>query len=168
MSHLDLLNDIEADAQGRELHDRRPAPRVTYDTITVVQTNGNGFKTSDGRWLNFSRYAVPSEVVMPSVGETVKVMIDSAGYVRKLAAPQPALSVEPPPPVVASAPAPVAEPVAPANVAPRLEQDVRGTMITRMNVLSTATAILASGGGAATEDEVIALAGRLEAWVTRG
>jgi len=74
----------------------------------------------------------------------------------------------PPPPVVASAPAPVAEPVAPANVAPRLEQDVRGTMITRMNVLSTATAILSSGGQAAQAWEVINVAELLETWVTRG
>ena len=163
LRNTDLAHDIEND-QGRELHDwRRSRGKTTVETVTVVQTNGNGFKVADGRWLNASKFALPSAVIMPAVGDTVKVLLDSAGYIRQLAVVE-----APPPPVVASAPAPVAEPVAPANVAPRLEQDVRGTMITRMNVLSTATAILSSGGQAAQAWEVINVAELLETWVTRG
>jgi len=166
MSHIDLLRDIEADAQGRELHDRRPAARPTMRDVVVTRTNGNGFQVEDGDWLNWSKFAHPGEVRMPGVGASVRVELDKAGYIRQLQFLGESTWVDPH--AVASAPAPVAEPIAPASVAPRLEQDVRGTLITRMNVLSTATAILASGGGAATPDEVIALAGRLEAWVTRG
>jgi hypothetical protein len=132
--------------------------------VVATRTNGHGFQIEDGTWLNWSKFADPSHVRMPGVGDCVRVELDGAGYIRHLqflGKPNP---VEPP----AIESAPVAEPIAPASVAPRLEQDVRGTMITRMNVLSTATAILASGGGAATPDEVMALAERLESWVIRG
>lgn len=44
----------------------------------------------------------------------------------------------------------------------------RDTRIMRQAVLNTATSILGSGGRAVSEEDVIELAARLEAWVLRG
>jgi hypothetical protein len=43
----------------------------------------------------------------------------------------------------------------------------RDTVITRLAVLNTATAILSAGGLPVVASEVVALAGQLEAWATR-
>jgi hypothetical protein len=43
----------------------------------------------------------------------------------------------------------------------------KDTRITRMNVLSTATALLSSGYREADPEAVITLAERLERWITR-
>jgi hypothetical protein len=136
--------------------------------VLVDRTNDHGVRTSDGDWLNLSKFAKPEDVVLPPVGATVRLHLDRAGYVRK---------IEPLVAAPATPAAAVATVTTPALSAPAIEpatpralwdaQDARGKVILRESVLNTATAILASGGRAADPAEVLTLAERLEAWVVR-
>lgn len=119
----------------------------------VEAANPRGFLLAgrDG-WLNISRYADPAPEI-PAEGSLVRVGLDKAGFVR---------SIE----VEAEAERPA---VAVQETAGGYGQTfgVRDQRIMRQAVLNTATAILSSGGREAEPDEVVALAERLESWVTR-
>lgn len=132
------------------------ATTTTHTTLTgtVVKVNGNGFKLDAHDWLNISRYAQPDEAPMPAVGERVTVNLDKAGFVRRIErVPSSAHSAEP-----------ENEPPAPSGVTPR----TKDTVVTRLAVLNTATAMLGGGHGHAVDaDAVLALAARLEGWATR-
>jgi hypothetical protein len=164
-----------------ETEARAPRPRqstavLTEQVVTVGRTNGNGFQTTDATWLNFSRFAKPEDFIMPTPGSTVTVYLDKAGFIRHIA---PVERVVSPPPFapakMASAPATVAAAAAATSTTPaervilagHVDQDARGVVVTRVACLNAATAILSSGGGAATIDEVLAIAGQLEAWILR-
>lgn len=184
--------DWETEAKGP----RRPTA-VELLEVNVVHVKDNGFKDDTGSWRNWSKFAAPGQVIMPAAGDTVRVGLDSKGFIRQLAIVGPNGAAQHPPaaaPAVQLAPAtlqalaatrkpePPAETVAEPNWltmqpgAPQperivlsggLETDDRGRAIARMNAMTTATAILSSGGGAATADEVLDLATRLEAWIFR-
>jgi hypothetical protein len=131
--------------------DSMPAAQLDLREVQVQQVNGHGFKSTDGEWLNISKFARAEDVAMPKAGERVQVSLDRSGFVRKIE-------------TIAS-PAPVTAPV--ASVPPGISQDDRGTVITREAVLNTAVAILSSGGRVVDPTEVLALAAKLEVWATR-
>jgi hypothetical protein len=143
------------------------ATQLTSIEGTVERVNEKGFKLAgEERWRNWSRYAnAPSN---PRVGDHVRASVDDRDFVRaieileapKLATPAPASARGP------AAPEP-ADSSPSAATRPSIPQDDRGVVITRMNVLSTATAILSSGGRVVDPAEVLALAAELEAWVVR-
>ena len=120
----------------------------------VEAANPRGFLLAgrDG-WLNISRYADPAPEI-PAEGSLVRVGLDKAGFVR---------SIE----VEAEAERPAITAVAEQAGGYGQSFGVRDQRIMRQAVLNTATAILSSGGRAAEPDEVVALAERLESWVTR-
>ena len=182
----DVYNDMMANG-GPGLHERRrsyPMGRSldSERDVTVKAVNGRGFQTELGDWVNWSKFARPEMVRMPLVGDTVRLLIDKAGYIRKISGETgnpwttPAAALTGPrtalvAPLVAVAPTettpeptPSAEP--PAFVG-RIEQDARGVVISRLACLNTATAILSSGGRQAVEADVLALSAHLEAWATR-
>ncbi|HEY7295790.1 MAG TPA: hypothetical protein VH916_12165 [Dehalococcoidia bacterium] len=119
----------------------------------VEAANPRGFLLAgrDG-WLNISRYADPTPEI-PVEGALVRVGLDKAGYVRTIE--------------VESEPERAAASVAESGAAYAGQFGVRDTRIMRQAVLNTATAILSSGGREAAADDVLALAERLESWVTR-
>jgi hypothetical protein len=140
--------------------DSMPTAQLDTRDVTAQQVNGNGFKTTDGDWLNLSKFAKPADVSMPHVGDRVVVSLDRSGFVRKV---EPAAAPAKPAEPVQAAPAPATPPPS----APSIVQDDRGVVVTRLSNLNTATAILSSGGRVANPDEVLALAARLEVWATR-
>jgi len=103
-------------------------------------------------WLNISRYADPVPAIPPE-GSLVRLGLDKAGFIRTIdveaEAERPAFAV--------------------SETAGAYGQTfgLRDQRIMRQAVLNTATAILSSGGREADPDEVVALAERLESWVTR-
>lgn len=112
----------------------------------VACANDRGFKL-EGRdgWLNISKFSAAAQV--PPAGAPVRVGLDKAGFVRETEL----LSRDEAAVLVPSAPsAPV-------------DRDAR---IMRQAVLNTATNILMSNGSVNVAD-VLDLAARLEAWVTR-
>lgn len=111
----------------------------------VACANERGLKLQGAeQWLNVSRYA--EGVVIPPVGSSVLLGLDKAGFIREIAATEPA---------------PTAEPVAQLGCTDR---EVR---ITRLAVLNTAVAALNGRGAGGTDEEILALAAKLEAWVGR-
>lgn len=166
----------------------RRAAVLDLREFEVSAVKGDGFKTSEGTWLNWSKFREPSAYIMPSPGDTVRVGLDSKGFIRQLSIVAPDGTAQPraiaggapqlaPTTIAALAatrkPEPEpdwltgAEPAERVVLSGHIEQDDRGRVITRLAVLNTAAAILSSGGGAATADDVLALAGQLEAWATR-
>jgi hypothetical protein len=118
---------------------------------TVTKVNGTGFRIAEQEgWLNISKYAKPAPA-MPEVGQRVRVFLDKSGYVRTIEALE-EVPVEP------EIPAPALSKVAPP---------CKDTVISRLAVLNTATAILSSGGRQTDGTAVMALAGQLEAWAHR-
>lgn len=120
----------------------------------VAQVNAKGLKLEGAdSWVNVSKFA--ENVTMPERGAQVVLTLDKAGFIRKIAAPAPV----------------VAQPVAVPQVAPiagaQGEAPDKDTVISRLAVLNTATAILSSGSRAADPAAVLALAAQLEAWAHR-
>ncbi len=142
------------------------AVELNIRDITVQQVNGRGFRSTEGDWLNCSKFARAEDVVMPTVGDRVLVSLDKSGFVRK---------IEPVAPIATqNAPqtrtGPMAGQTAPEAIVSTsgpIAQDDRGIVITRLAVLNTAVALLSSGGGATTLEEVLDVAARLEAWAVR-
>jgi hypothetical protein len=124
---------------------------------TVARVNGSGFQlTGRPGWLNLSKFARPAPA-LPGEGERVAVSLDGRGYVRaveRLAAPLPDAA-----PVSASG----GEGEASSPASPP-DKDMR---IVRMNALSNAIAVLASGGRAVQAADVFTLAAQFEGWVNR-
>ncbi len=104
-------------------------------------------------WLNISRYADPVPEI-PAEGSLVRLGLDKAGFIRTIA-------------VEAEAERPAFAAVSESAGGYGQTFGVRDQRIMRQAVLNTATAILSSGGREAEPDDVIALAERLESWVTR-
>lgn len=119
---------------------------------TVRRVNGHGV-TVEGRdgWLNISKYADPSDVQTPAVGQRVVLTLDGQGFVRKIA---PAI----PAPVTANPSAPVATPVS---------RPGREVVIARLAIINSAIALLASGGRQLDADATLDVADRMERWATR-
>src|SRR5579859_3796811 len=132
-----------------------PASNPIVEEISgvVEAANPRGFLLA-GRegWLNLSRYADPTPEI-PGEGALVRVGLDKAGFVRTIE--------------VEAAPERPATAVADASSGYNPASGVRDQRIMRQAVLNTATAILSSGGREADADDVLALAERLESWVTR-
>ena len=126
--------------------------QTEYIEGLVARTNANGFtlKGRDG-WLNLSKYADPQPVI-PAVGTTVRVARDKSGYVRTVA------------PWTLQGATAAPAPHAAEEPHDRPDKDVQ---IARMNALTTATAILASGGRTVDTAEVIDVAELLAGWVLR-
>lgn len=114
---------------------------------TIARVNGHGFQTREdpGRWFNLSKYASPPPTI-PPIGTECQITVDGAGFVRAIA------------PVDASAHN--TEPPQ-ANRAGPPSKDVS---IIRMNALKCASRLL---GPDADTEAALALAERLEAWITR-
>ena len=129
-------------------------PIVEEISGVVEAANPRGVLLSgrDG-WLNISRYAEPPPEI-PAEGSLVRVGLDKAGFIR---------TIEVEAEGDRSAFSAVSEPAAAYNP----PFSLRDQRIMRLAVLNTATAILSSGGREADPDEVVALAERLESWVTR-
>lgn len=104
-------------------------------------------------WLNISRYADPVPPIPPE-GSLVRLGLDKAGFIRTIE-------------VEAEGERPALAAVAETAGSYGQTFSVRDQRIMRQAVLNTATAILSSGAREADPDEVIALAERLESWVTR-
>jgi hypothetical protein len=119
-------------------------------------------------WLNVSRYAKPSPA-LPLPGERVRLYLDKDGYIRDVdrisyavrGAAEDGVDVPPPDDEV---PSRQIEATPPSGAVSPPDKDVRST---RMNALTTATAILSSGGRACEVADVLRLAAQLEAWVNR-
>lgn len=114
---------------------------------TIARVNGSGFTTREqpGKWWNLSKYASPAPAI-PPIGTECQITVDGAGFVRAIT------------PVDTSAHS-TAPPQASRAGAP--SKDVS---IIRMNALKTAARLV---GPDADTEAVLALAGRLEAWITR-
>jgi hypothetical protein len=118
--------------------------------------------------LNISKYAKPAPL-LPREGMRVEVGLDPAGYVRAvhLVAPQ----QEDSPPGEAPGASELLylnnEALTPAAERRTAQVPDRDTRIMRQAVLNTATAILGSGGRDISVADVLTLAARLEAWVSR-
>jgi hypothetical protein len=136
-----------------------------------VNERGIQFEGSS-EWLNVSKYAKPAPK-LPKPGEHVQLTLDGQGYIRtvdvlhdearaRYEAGPPDDGVDIPPP---EEPSRQVE----RNLVTQHDQVApdKDTQIRRMNALSTATAILSSGGRACEPDDVLALAAQLEAWVGR-
>ncbi|HLZ70454.1 MAG TPA: hypothetical protein VKV26_11190 [Dehalococcoidia bacterium] len=132
-----------------------PASNPVVEEISGVieAANPRGFLLA-GResWLNLSRYADPPPQV-PGEGTLVRVGLDKAGFVRTIE-------------VEAEADRSFSS-FSEAGAPYAASSGVRDTRIMRQAVLNTATAILSSGGREADAEAVLALAERLESWVTR-
>jgi hypothetical protein len=131
----------------------------------VVRANDHGFVLEgDDLWLNVSRYAKPAPR-LPKPGEYVRATLDGQGYVRTVdvlhdeerVPYQVDDGVDVPPPE---------RQVGRSTIVDSAPPD-RDVQIRRMNALSTATAILSSGGRACEPGDVLSLAAKLEAWVGR-
>jgi hypothetical protein len=133
-----------------------------------ARVNDHGLQlVGEDSWLNISRYAKPAPK-LPRVGDLAYCVLDKEGYVRSIDVlhdePRARYDVED----GVDVPAPeepsrqVERPLPIGNAVPD-----KDTQIRRMNALSTATAILSSGGRAVDLGEVTALAEILERWVTR-
>jgi hypothetical protein len=118
-------------------------------------------------WLNVSRYATPAPA-LPLPGERVRLYLDKDGYIRDVdrvaySTNGPAEDGVDPEPDDAVPARQLEAPSGGDTVSPP-DKDTR---IARMNVLTTATAILSSGGRACEVADVLKLAAQLEAWVNR-
>lgn len=133
-----------------------PASNPIVEEITgvVEAANPRGLLLAgrDG-WLNISRYADPAPAI-PSEGSLVRLGLDKAGFVRTIE-------------VEAEGERPASAAVSETAGSYGQTFGLRDQRIMRQAVLNTATAILSSGGREADADEVVALAERLEGWVTR-
>jgi hypothetical protein len=138
-----------------------PLPH-TGDVVdgVVAKANERGvLLAGEDVWVNVSKYADPRPN-LPRPGERVRLHIDGQGYIRAVdvlpvedgADPEPDDAV----------PARQVEPTTPPSRAVSPDKDVR---ITRMNALTTATAILSSGGRDCDTVDVLRLAAHLERWV---
>ena len=108
----------------------------------VTAVNPKGFKL-EGRddWLNFSKFA--ADLVPPSRGQAVTVTLDGLGFVRA---------------------------IAPAAAAPDAQQQAsagRETLIIRQTCIKASAEFCASRPDLKSAD-LLALAERMEAWITRG
>ncbi len=132
-----------------------PASNPIIEEISgvVEAANPRGFLLAgrDG-WLNISRYADPVPEI-PAEGALVRVGLDKAGFVRTID-------------VEAEAERSMLN-VTESGAPYAASSSLRDMRIMRQAVLNTATAILASGGREADAEAVLALAERLESWVTR-
>jgi len=117
-------------------------------TATIARVNGRGFTTQEqpNSWLNLSRYAKPAPTIPPS-GTEVRLTIDGDGYVR-------AIELVPAPPASSQPQAP-----RPTTAAPTKDQS-----IVRMAAVKAAAHI---GGQGSTAENVLELAAKLEAWISR-
>ena len=111
---------------------------------TIARVNGQGFQTREdpGKWFNLSKYATPPPTIPPA-GTEVRIALDGSGYVRAIE-------------TVGTPPA-----TAPAD---RHGAPTKDAAIIRMNALKCAAQLL---GPEAETDRVLALAAKLEAWITR-
>jgi hypothetical protein len=117
--------------------DSMPQAQLEIREVLVGRTNGHGFQTSDGEWINISKFARAEDVALPRAGERVQVSLDRSGFVRKIA------TVAPPAPeLAATQPSVEASPTAATHAG----ETVKDVVVTRLAVLNTATAILSSGG----------------------
>lgn len=147
---------------------RRAERMATMATIEgkVTRTSSNGLQLAghDG-WLNISKFADSIDVPMPQVGDVVRLKLDKSNYIREIVAvkaePFSINAKEKGEPE--SQPEPRAEPQPPSGGA----APSKDTVVTRLAVLNTATAILSSGGRAVEAKAVVELAAKLEAWATR-
>ena len=137
---------------------------LTQQIGIVAAVTATGLKLDEmDEWLTFSKF---SKITHPSEGDRVIVAYDDRRFIHRIqqTTPEPAadatfrarLAVQP-----------VAQPEQPEPALVGPFPPSKDRTITRLAVLNTATAILASGGHAADPDTVIALAARLEAWATR-
>jgi hypothetical protein len=123
---------------------------------TVSRVNERGLLLEgEATWRNVSKFA--GGIWLPDVSERVRLVLDSAGFIRKIEpldapAPSPSVDTSPAAPVSTA----VSEPHAPAD---------RDTRISRMACLNTATAILSSGGAPTDLAAALAVAEELERWV---
>ena len=106
--------------------------------VTRVSAHGFQLRGRDG-WLNLSRYAKPAPA-LPQTGMAVRVGLDARGFVRSIGAAPTSTGL-----TLSHQTEPVREMEAP-ETRERLPPNT-DTRITRMNVLSTATAILSSASG---------------------
>lgn len=143
------------------------AEQLRTFTATIAKVSDRGFKTAgDDKWWNWSKFG--ADRVEPPIGARVEVTVDGRDFVKAIEVVRPATpaaavaTVVPPAPPIAT-PEPTPAPVA----TPAIQQDDRGTVVSRLAVLNTATAILSSGGRAVVVEDVLAIAARLEAWATR-
>jgi len=125
-------------------------------TGTITTANERGLKLAGEEfWRNVSKFV--DDVVIPGKGTRVVLGLDKAGFIRHL--------------VVADTREHDPETRCGENLGVRSdnagERPDKDCQIRRMNALSTATAILLSGGRAAEIDAVLFAAETLERWVTR-
>jgi len=144
----------------------------TIEIVVVeVDDEKRSFKADGGKWLRWSKFAEPSNVIMPDAGMRVQVGLDKAGFIkscRPLPPPRPA-------PATLAALASTRKPEPdwldePERVvlAGGLETDDRGRAIARMNSMTSAIALLSSGGQVVDSTEAFALARMIETWIFRG
>jgi hypothetical protein len=143
----------------------------TNGTHTTTELEGRVSRVNergvllDGRsdWLNVSKFA--GGIWLPDAGDRVRLTLDSAGFIRKIAPLEQAAAAP-----VDTHPAPqVSTPAQPPAVdvgGDRGPVD-RDRRILRQAVLNTATAILTSGGRQTEVSAVLAAAEVLEQWVLR-
>jgi len=110
--------------------------------VAVTAVNPKGFKLEgQADWLNFSKFA--ADLVPPARGQVVAVHLDKSGYVRAIA--------------------PAGDVTTTVVISTGPSRDVT---ITRLAVLKAASVFAASRPELRSAD-LIALAERMEAWVTR-
>ncbi len=119
-------------------------------TGVVSSVNPKGIKL-EGRddWLNFSKFA--ADLVPPSRGQAVTVALDGQGYVRAIG----------PAGDAGNLPTPGVSTIVETGAGPSRDQT-----ITRLAVLKAASVFAASRPDLKSAD-LLALAERMEAWVTR-
>lgn len=123
-------------------------------TITgkISRANGTGLLLEgESRWRNISKYAQPAPA-MPQRGQLATLVLDGQGFIRNIE--------------VAAPPAPITPSGQPETASASTPPE-RERVISRLAVLNSATAILASGGRSADPTEVLRLAAQLETWAYR-
>jgi len=127
----------------------------------IRSLNSHGLRLDgEADWLNYSKFARPEELGQPVCGQRVIATLDKSGFIRKLTE-----IIAPAPIAGGSEPQQHAQP--PAHTGPPalvFDKDLR---ITRMAAVNSAVNILGHNERTYTLEDVLEMAGQIEAWVTR-
>jgi hypothetical protein len=134
----------------------------------VSRVNATGVLLAGQQWRTVSKFS--GGVLLPAPGERVRLVLDAAGFIRRVEALAPSVSTGEAAAVpVETQPHTPPDRETPSESGHSPEPPARslGTQTTRLACLTTATAICTAGGRVPDLAAVLATAAELERWVTR-